>query len=488
MISKYIREQKRYSKEDLKNIFECSDEKFIHIIKRLKEYGIIKTVKNSDEQKNMSDLIDEDIETVDEEYTETSRLYVFTFVGIVIVEGRVLKCYPKYLFSKSEPAEELKQIIKVLQKYNSKEQIIKIYNDGGKISTFNLLVLMVYLLNDYYENGIYINTQNIVEVNGSGEILWEKTINENYPIISNNRPYYTEFYTTKRINDEYDYFKRLHECVLSICSRELENAELLDILGISEINLSDEEIESFGDNEYILYRLNNELNIQFNTRKQRVLKALEAYISHKGSLVDLNCFSLFGTNSFNLVWEEVCAKVFDSQLETELGKLELPVPLKSAYKKTDLLISIIDKPIYYGYKEDKSPFNKKADKTLKPDLISINKNKGQYEFAILDAKYYTIQLEANRKLRGQPGVGDITKQYLYQLAYRKFVKEHNFTSVKNCFLMPTEDDKIIEKGYVSMEMLDTLELEHIQLRQLPAQLMYTNYLNSQNITIDKLNL
>ena len=56
-------------------------------------------------------------------------------------------------------------------------------------------------------------------------------------------------------------------------------------------------------------------------------------------------------------------------------------------------------------------------------------------------------------LRGNPGIGDVTKQYLYQLAYKKFIVDHNIAVVKNCFLMPTEGNEIIVKGTVKLEFL-----------------------------------
>ena len=63
MISKFLQEQKRYTLKDLRNRLECFDEhKLIKIIKKLKEYGVLKAVKASDEQKDMSELMDEDIE------------------------------------------------------------------------------------------------------------------------------------------------------------------------------------------------------------------------------------------------------------------------------------------------------------------------------------------------------------------------------------------------------------------------------------------
>ena len=44
MISVFLREQKRYTQEDLVKEFRCSEEKTVHILKRLKEYGVLKAV------------------------------------------------------------------------------------------------------------------------------------------------------------------------------------------------------------------------------------------------------------------------------------------------------------------------------------------------------------------------------------------------------------------------------------------------------------
>ena len=114
----------------------------------------------------MSDLIEGDIEIRDEAELPTKYLYAFTFVGIIIIEGRVLKCYPKYLFKSINPVDGLKQIIQVLQKYTSKERIIRMYNEGDKSTTFNKLTAIIFLLYDYYKNGVYMDIQDIIETNG----------------------------------------------------------------------------------------------------------------------------------------------------------------------------------------------------------------------------------------------------------------------------------------------------------------------------------
>lgn len=490
MVSVFLREQKRYTQDDLVRAFACSEEKTVHILKRLKEYGVLKAVKASDAQKDLTDLYDEDIEIADVEVGENEYLYVFTFVGVITIEGRVLKCYPKYLLSAEAPKDELKQVLKVLEKYNSKEQIIRMYNETSDSSAFNMLAVMLFLLQDYYDYGPYTNTQDIIESNGVGDILWDKTINETFTLLSNNRPYYPELLTVRRVNDDFDFFKRLHECILTRCTKELKNADLLDLFDIMGVDISDEDIDDFGEKEYILDRIIKELNVQFNTRKQLLLKTIYAYIAHSSTLDDMDCFSMFGTNSFNLVWEKVCAEVLNNQLQKPIGGLDLPVPLADEYKsyRKKLLIELIDKPEWTGTPTNGEPFTKTTADTLIPDLISIFNANGEYQFIIFDAKYYNIQLERNKNLRGQPGIESITKQYLYQQAYRPFIEAHGFGNVHNCFLMPTEQKEVIVKGHVSLSMLECMGLEKIKVRLLPAKTMFEHYLENTLMGIDLLML
>ena len=477
MISKFLREQKRYTQKDLCDKFECSEEKVVPIIRKLKEFGVLKAVKATDPQRDMSDLIDEDIEVADVEVGENEYLYVFTFVGVIVVAGRALKCYPKYLLSKEEPKNELKQVLKVLEKYNSKEQIIRMFNDSSESSSFNLLAVLLFLIQDYYENGVYSNTEDIIESNGSGEILWDKTINETFSLLSNNRPYYIDLQTKKRITNDFDYFKRLHECILTKASKEMKDADLLDLFEITEIDLTDEELDEFGDKEYILYRIENELSTQFNTRKQLVLKTIYAYIDHSGNLYDTDCLSMFGTNSFNLVWESICADIMDNQLDKQLGTLSLPHPLKPEYDRSKKMIDLIEKPLW-------SATGKTANDTLIPDLITIAAD----QFIIFDAKYYNARLISGQVPKGQPGIESVTKQYLYQLAYQKFINDHGFKEVKNCFLMPTENTDVELKGEASMEMLSNLGLQNIKVRFIPATMAYDHYLSGRKMDISVLEL
>ena len=461
-------------------MFGCSTENTIRIIRKLKEYGVLKTVKLSEVQMDLSDLSDDDIVISDVENNENEYLYVFTFVGVIVVSGFVLKCFPKYLPDDARPLDELKQILKVIEKYSSKEQVIRMFNDSNECSSFNQLAVMLFLLHDYFENGIYTNTEDIIENNGTGEILWEKTINETFTLISRNKPYYPDLLTRKRVTNDYDYFKRLHECILTKVSKELKNADLSSLFEMTEIDLTDEEFDKFGDKEYILYRLENELNCQCNTRKQLVLKTIYAYIDLSGSLYNTESLSLFGTNSFNLVWEKVCAEILDNQLEKTLSELNLPVPVQKDDPLARVkLIDLIEKPKW-------SVANMDAKDTLKPDLITIS---GE-QFIIFDAKYYTPIFARGKTPKNQPGIESVTKQYLYQLAYQEFISKHGFAkdNVKNCFLMPTAKTAIQNMGTVSMKMFAGLGLKDIEVRYIPTALAYEHYLHGRKISVLELQL
>lgn len=485
IISRYVREQRRYSKNELRSLFSYDEQGVEQFIKSLKAYGVLKAVKNNTEQLELSDLVDEDVQIADETAENDEYLYVFTYVGVITYGNRIVKIYPKYLLSANEPLDEMKQVMKVLERYsNSEEQIVNLFNGDGDNRSFNLLAIILFLLNDYYEYGVYNNSEDIIEVNGEGAILWEKTINEGFSLVRDNRPYYTEMYTEKTIDDDMDYFKRLHECILTECFKQLEEAQLDVLFEMVSVELSEESLDDFGDKECILDRLQAELSIQFNTRRQILLKTMYTYVSQERRVTEENeGISMYGTTAFNMVWEKICAEVFNNKLATPLGSLGLSVPLAEGYDKKTKLIDIIKKPVWYGQDTVKN-----AKETLIPDIVTIVQEDGADQFIILDAKYYNIQLEKDKVLRGNPGVGDVTKQYLYQLAYRDFMSDHNITVVKNSFLMPTEKDDFVAKGTAKMEMLEALGLENIQIRLLPAKIIFECYLTRKRISIAELML
>lgn len=472
MIPVEIIEDKHYSFNVLKDKFKTKNEETKIFLNELKDYGIVKFL-NKNQEENLADFLEKDL---DEGFIDENIEYVFRYVGLLLVKNFVIKCYPKY-FKTDCNFQDFKQIIKVLEKYhNSRKEPISFQNEINN-SNFNLLSIMIYLIENYFANGLYNNFQNIIETNGNGEILWNKTINDFYPIIQNNRPYYAELFTKNTIRDDNNYFKLLHELILTKCSVDLEEANLLSMFELTSINLSYKDFDDFGGKEYIKYRIRKELNVQFNSYNQSLLKAMYLYVEKRDSyLGDIDYFDAYGTNSYNLVWEEICRDV----LGNKLTDINLSEEFDSEYEEDEDLSKIIGKPIWHL--DDQVIY---AD-SLKPDFVTINKEDNDTQFVIFDAKYYNLD-------DNKPGLGDVTKQFLYELVFSEFIELNNLTP-KNCFLFPTDGEDIIHKGYIEFEMFNKLNLKNhklnlkkIQVILLPAKKMNDCYLKRGNLEFDMQN-
>ena len=476
-----VQELQRYTLNQLRFSCHATEEEIIPVIRRLREHGIIMVSRENDEQRDTSELMEETSEFMDVDTDGDQYYYAFSFVGVVIVSGFVFKVYPKYI-KEADKEKELRLVLKVLEKYNKGEEVIKLFSDTKESKFTNLLSVLLFFVKDYYENGSYRNTEVVFESNGQGEINWDNTINKSFAIICDNKPFYLEVQTRKRIDDETDYFKRLHECIISKASKELETAGLLDLFDLEKADLSDESIEDFGDKDYILYKINKELNVQYVSWKQIILKAMSAYIASSGTLSDINCFSVFGTTCFEVLWERLCSEVLDNKLRTPLKNLLPQTKLKEDHKNAKL-IDIIEKPKW-------TFTDKYASKTLIPDIISIEKINGKQVFAIIDAKYYDPVLEEGKTPSNQPGIESVTKQYLYQLAYTDFINKYGFSKdiILNCFIFPSEKEYVEKKGEVVMSMFNDLKvkpkLNGIHILFVPASKFYQLYLESKKISIN----
>ena len=92
MESVFIREQRRYTQDQLVSLFNYPEEKTVQVLKRLKEYGVLKAVKASDAQKDLSELTAEEIEIADVDMMEYLIFYqpLVTFF-MILIKSRLLK-------------------------------------------------------------------------------------------------------------------------------------------------------------------------------------------------------------------------------------------------------------------------------------------------------------------------------------------------------------------------------------------------------------
>ncbi|MBR0472224.1 MAG: LlaJI family restriction endonuclease [Methanosphaera sp.] len=447
-----FKELKKYSEKELKQVIGDNDT----LLKELQKYDYIR-------------------------YDNEKEQYNIKFVGLILTENLIIKCIPKYIpedIPEEQKEKEFKETMKIIRKYKKQKEDFNHENiqTGEKVS--NKLTLMLYFIEDYYENGIYTNYQTIHETNGNGEINWDKTINNHNPIHKkkNNKPYYTELETRYNQNNTNDYFRQLHEYIITESSQTLTKTGLLQIFNITPTEISDKQYNDFGEKKEILEKIEKELNTEYNTHKRKLLKYMHHYISNKKNYTNNKTITAYGTSTYHVIWEEICSKVLNNKIRQEITELSLPN--KKQQKNTKSLIEIIEKP-KWNFKDQTTI---ETDRLI-PDIITIQDD----TFIILDAKYYDITFEKN-ELKGQPGLESITKQYLYEQAYKEFIKKAGFTKVKNAFLFPTYEKETKNKGTVKLNFLTRIPLEEIQIIMLPVSTMNKLYLQNKHMKTRELRL
>ena len=453
-----LQELKLYNISELQSIFDLPEDKTREILKTLAYKNIVRKISKNLSNAELEELNNgESFEQLNKEFEGDN--YKFKFVGIITVKDVCLITYPKYITEFDENFDKdnkiIKQLIEVMRKYESKEQK-QFLSNNEENKNYNLLALAIDLYDDYHVNGLYSNEKTIIEENGEGEILWDKTINEKDAYFINDVPFYLDFFSVNKETNEEDFFRRLHRCIITESYSKIE--EIFDILDYEPINISDDEIDYFGDKEYIMTRLNQEMSIQFIDKKQKQLNMMKNYFLETENSNEDEEIKFIGTTSFNLVWEKVCAIVLGNSLDKKLEDLGLDI-IDNTENIT--LKEVIPKP---KWKVSNSKEHRSA-KTLIPDLIVYDKE--DRSISIYDAKYYNIIL-TEKLLKNYPGVEDISKQYLYELAYRDLIKRNNLKIKENAFIMPTVEFEIFSKS---------LELKDIKIVLTPATRMFEKYLS-----------
>lgn len=446
----FVREEETYDKMILLKKFGLHNESGEELLSLLLSYGILNPVKKN----------------------PPGKFFKFSFVGIIVFDAVAIHSFPKYIKSTDDPDTDFTQILKVIRRYNRKKQVRCLTANENESVEFSLLAEAILLLDDYAEHGLYSNSIHKYIRNGDGEIIWDKTISDIEPFFYDSMPLYMEFYTRYSHNDEQSYIPRLHKHILMECSKFLENSGIASLFDVNLPYLDDDSSEYFGPDDYILQKLHSELDIQFDSRKQELLHALVRFIECKESNF-AQSLHIYGTTAFEHVWEAVCAESLGNQLHTPLTELPLSVEQVSTYSSHDAtLMEIIKKPVWHL--SDIQPFAGAG--TLKPDMVTFCKYNNELYFIIFDAKYYTFFTSAGKL----PGIEDIDKQYLYHLAFKKFLNTCGICNIRNIFLLPTEGQEIEYKGYVEFTMLKELGLENIHIVLLPAQKIFSSYLHEND--------
>lgn len=420
----YMQEGKQFALDELGNLLnldKLSRETAEDLItKMLKRGAIIPRNPNTDET----------IESV--EYKE----YYIKWVGVIVYKNITIICYPKYLSTRPSN-EKMSRILLSIRKAQNKRSFVSSPVNEKTLNGMEVLSSITELFALYEEYGEYTNYETTWEHNGNGIISWERTIGNCQPFFDDSAPIYYDLITKKTNRIESDYITRLHKALLTYYSHYLHEVGLDILLDIPLVELSEEQLDDFGGADAIMYYLERELGVQFVTWKRALLMLIEVLIAERDADYEWAEIQCIGTSSYMYVWEIICQSVFGDQLDRSINSLGIKLSAEWEEKGKEKLASIIPYPKIYipiGTSGEEQEYL--FQKTLEPDLVTVIKYDDKQIFCIYDAKYYVPSVGKN--VIGAPGLESLTKQLLYQEAYKEFIKDQQFDHVLNIFLMPTE--------------------------------------------------
>lgn len=467
---------------NLIKIFNLEDDKtrFDKIINELNNTTFLRHNKSildiSDLSTNYNQQNDEEDSEDISEQLQGKETYIFTFVGIIFVMGITIIIYPKYIEDINLDVDngylKFKQILRVISLYHKRQEQRIMLTTGDDSIEQNKLSIAIQLLEYYAENGLYTIQNDIVEEDSVGYIHWEKTINETPTILSGISPLYLSPFTETTIINELHIIRLIQLAILNDIK-----AHFKDILFFLDYTVPEESqllLDELDDVDTLIYHLDKEYYSQFVSHKIELINLLKLYLTNSIRESDVSSIEVFGVSQFHPVWEDVCKKVYKDHLDLTLKELNLkPVNKLSSTTK---LKEVVAPPVWFSVANNK---NYPASKSLQLDVLHVDSNKKI--FHIYDGKYYLIKFEGET-VKHAPGVGDITKQYLYEQAYKSLAEKNNYTFT-NQFIIP-KDNLLEDKGEgvlfaeVSLPLFDSFNLSSIKVTARDCELIFKEYLLS----------
>lgn len=332
-----------------------------------------------------------------------------TFTGIRISNQSIDFFYPETF--RLSPIEDMQNfrndIIAILSSIGlaksietPTKEIESSFDDDQNFSIISYL----WILNDYYRNGIWTNKATRYREGQFGKINWKRTLQQP-PFISNGRIVYPNSIVETSVSVN-DILSEIHKyCVKS-------SVDFLGWLYNIRCDFSVAEISTQKKKEYS-HVLHKELGKTFQDEKRTRL-------SHMLKIIDgINTDNqskeiVYGVSSYHYVFERMIDTVFGNQED-----------LSEFY------------PQAYWMLDD---VNKQEGASLRPDTVRIEGEKAY----IFDSKYYTYG-----KL---PTTSDIQKQITYA-EYLETQKGHLYSPIKNAFILPFNRTKDATKNASSWKYI-----------------------------------
>lgn len=340
-----------------------------------------------------------------------------SFVGLAVAKGKAFQFLPKVLAGSPGPHKEaMREVVRALRHYARWRPP---YHEASPLlaadpaePALSALALADWIIRDYLASGIYRRAAERHEFDGAGQVSWGRTIEQVPPVFVRGSPVYLRVITRSAAHDPAHFVSRLHRHFIEEASSRFGH-----LLGFPSLALDHEPFEPFPETPGLTTcrtYLRREAQTAYSERAMRLLPMLLAWATGQaaGNGVGL---TLYGTTSFQLVWEAACAATLGN--ERDLWQSEMPAPVWTGIS---------------GVSEEA--------RTFIPDIVtSLEKPRPEGGWLLVaDAKYYRLRMPPG--LSGQPGVNDVAKQLWYEEVLGPPARVHGYGQITSAFVLPGADD------------------------------------------------
>ena len=273
-------------------------------------------------------------------------------------------------------------------------------------------------MQDYAENGLYMERTRRLRTDGVGRQSWSHTMRRMKPVFDR-EPLYLRTVSVQSRRACSASVTPLHAYAIHQC------AKLLQPLGLFEqVLLPDAAMGVNGDLARYIPLLNEKMNQTFSERELHLLRALRSWCGlspyHRVR---------FGVTGFERLWEYAAKAYFGNIAQTGSGA-----------------------PCYYRQSEAGGYSRFVGTGQAIPDILYAGVSDGRVSgLAIFDAKYYVLYWdEKGERIYGAPPNSDIAKQIQY---FHSLSQRYSGGSIQfgNAFLLPhpLEDQMYRYAGYAA---------------------------------------
>ena len=320
------------------------------------------------------------------------------FVGIRFRQGVPEVVFP-YGYAIAEDDVECRKdifrLLGVLSRFSDRDEGNNLTERQKQYSTFPLTSYQ-YIIQDYLQNGYYIERESYYTRSQRGKISWKRTIQQEDPHVDGNNIVYLDYRVkTNQVNMD-NLITHIHRyCVYQSFYR-------FGWLYFNNDYLPEESRIPYNEKLFIS-TLSQALANTYNDSKRLLYQSMINIVSNQKGIVDIKNMEI-GVNRFDPVWERIVDYIFG-----ENGKNRyFPHATWSIIKNGKIVKS----------------------SALEPDTIMKHDGK----IFVLDAKYYKFGI--TEKASDLPQTSSIQKQITYGKHIAEHMNEVPIDNVFNAFIMP----------------------------------------------------